>query len=144
MQVKKQSAQLVKTRNYPGCGSKPIRWIVDDASNLFNGKPAGDQPTKGSILDPPKFGRGPKGEVWEFFDLIPTLLESCKAILSAEPVFVLLTAYAIKSSALTLHGAMAEMMRGKSGSTRGGRIGYLRKLSKTVDFKFYLCEVGME
>jgi 23S rRNA (cytosine1962-C5)-methyltransferase len=41
----------------------------------------------GIILDPPKFGRGPKGEVWEFYKFLPELLKGCQQILSPDSVF---------------------------------------------------------
>ncbi len=89
---------------------KPIRWIVDDALKFTQREARRGSFYDGIILDPPKFGRGPKGEVWEFFDLIPDLLDACRHVLSPTPEFLVLTAYAVKSSALTLHGAVKEMM----------------------------------
>jgi 23S rRNA (cytosine1962-C5)-methyltransferase len=119
---KKAITSARENQELSGLESRSIRWIVDDALKFVQREARRGSTYEGLILDPPKFGRGPKGEVWEFFDLIPTLLESCRAILSTEPVFVLLTAYAIKSSALTLHGAMTEMMRGKQGSLQVGEL----------------------
>ena len=74
------------------------------------------------ILDPPKFGRGPKGEVWEFYKLIPELLQPAARCSAEQPRFVLLTAYAVKASALTLHYALEEMMAGCHGQTDAGEI----------------------
>jgi 23S rRNA (cytosine1962-C5)-methyltransferase len=76
----------------------------------------------GLILDPPKFGRGPKGEVWEFYKLLPALLQDCREVLSDRPLFVVLTAYAVKASALTLHYAVDEMMRSWPGSVSAGEV----------------------
>jgi len=58
-------------------------------SSLCSVKLARGSRYDGVILDPPKFGRGPKGEVWEFYKLIPQLLQYCRAVLSEEP-FVLI------------------------------------------------------
>jgi 23S rRNA (cytosine1962-C5)-methyltransferase len=76
----------------------------------------------GLILDPPKFGRGPKGEVWEFFELMPRLFTACRAVLSPRPLFVVITAYAIRASALSLHYSLAEMMNDFSGSITSGEL----------------------
>lgn len=101
---------------------KPIRWIIDDALKFVEREVRRSAEYDGLILDPPKFGRGPKGEVWEFYKLIPTLLQACRQILSDRPRFVLLTAYAVKASALTLYYAMQEMMAGCIGQTSAGEI----------------------
>jgi 23S rRNA (cytosine1962-C5)-methyltransferase len=76
----------------------------------------------GIILDPPKFGRGPKGEVWEFYKLIPELLEACRRILTPNPLFVVITAYAVKASPVTLYQAMDEMMAAHKGRVMAGEL----------------------
>ena len=55
---------------------KPIRWIVDDALKFVQRQARRSTKYDGIILDPPKFGRGPKGEVWEIYKSLPTLLEA--------------------------------------------------------------------
>jgi 23S rRNA (cytosine1962-C5)-methyltransferase len=77
---------------------------------------------EGLILDPPKFGRGPQGEVWEFFDLLPVLLKECRAVLSPQPLFVALTAYAIRASALSLYYSLQEMLAGLHGKLSAGEL----------------------
>lgn len=101
---------------------KPIRWIVDDALKFTQREARRENYYDGIILDPPKFGRGPKGEVWEFFDLIPDLLSACRQVLSPKPLFIVMTAYAVKSSALTLHGAIKEMMTDHKGDIQVGEL----------------------
>ncbi len=76
----------------------------------------------GIILDPPKFGRGPKGELWEFYKLLPTLLELCRQVLSQHPLFLILTAYAVKASSLTLYNAVHSVMSTFKGSTTYGEL----------------------
>ncbi len=105
-----------------GLSQRPIRWIVDDALKFVQREGRRGAHYDGLILDPPKFGRGPKGEVWEFYKLIPMLLQACRGVLSPSPCFVALTAYAVKASALTLYYAMQEMMQGKGGITTAGEI----------------------
>ncbi len=101
---------------------RSVRWIIDDALKFVQREVRRGVTYDGLILDPPKFGRGPKGEVWEFYKLIPELLSAVRQVLSAEPRFVLLTAYAIKASALTLHIAMQDMMSGYSGAVEAGEL----------------------
>jgi 23S rRNA (cytosine1962-C5)-methyltransferase len=101
----------------------PIRWILDDAMKFVLREQRRNSSYDGIILDPPKFGRGPKGEVWEFYKFLPDLLEACRAILSPEPLFVQLTAYAVKASAVTMYYAIREMMSSFTGTTSAGEIG---------------------
>ena len=105
-----------------GLSERPVRWIVDDALKFVEREARRSARYEGLILDPPKFGRGPKGEVWEFYKLIPELLQACRRVLAEKPRFVLLTAYAVKASALTLYYAVEEMMSGCQGQTSAGEI----------------------
>jgi 23S rRNA (cytosine1962-C5)-methyltransferase len=105
-----------------GLEDRQVRWMVDDALKFVQREARRGASYDGLILDPPKFGRGPKGEVWEFYKLIPELLAACRQVLSQQPRFILLTAYAVKASALTLHTALDEMMSGFSGKTEAGEL----------------------
>jgi 23S rRNA (cytosine1962-C5)-methyltransferase len=105
-----------------GLGEKPVRWIVDDALKFVQREARRGTTYDGIILDPPKFGRGPKGEVWEFYRLLPALLEACTQILSRQPLFLILTAYAVKASSLTLYYALQESLRGKTGLLSAGEL----------------------
>ena len=110
-----------------GIDSSSIRWIVDDAVKFVQREARRGSFYDGIILDPPKFGRGPKGEVWEFYKLLPTLLNTCKEVLTPSPLFILLTAYAVKASSVTLKQAVEEMMQSFHGTTTAGEIGILEK-----------------
>jgi 23S rRNA (cytosine1962-C5)-methyltransferase len=101
---------------------RPIRWIVDDALKFVQREIRRQVKYDGIILDPPKFGRGPKGEVWEFFDLMPRLLEACRQVLSPSPLFTVITAYAIRASALSLHYSLGDMMKDQAGSITSGEL----------------------
>ena len=74
------------------------------------------------ILDPPKFGRGPKGEVWKLEDMLPELLQKVKKVLSDKPLFVIVTSYATDSSALALGYALSETMQDFPGNTECGEL----------------------
>jgi len=101
---------------------RPIRWIVDDALKFVRREERRGNHYEGLILDPPKFGRGPKGEVWEFFELMPNLLEACHAVLSPKPLFIVITAYAIQASALSLYYGLQEVMAGFGGTISAGEL----------------------
>jgi 23S rRNA (cytosine1962-C5)-methyltransferase len=101
---------------------KPIRWLVDDASKFVAREGRRGSYYDGLILDPPKFGRGPKGEVWEFFKLMPELLQSCRGLLTPKPLFIVLTAYAVAASATTLYYSLSDIFSGLGGSLAAGEL----------------------
>jgi 23S rRNA (cytosine1962-C5)-methyltransferase len=105
-----------------GLFDRPIRWIVDDALKFVQREARRNLKYDGLILDPPKFGRGPKGEVWEFYKLIPALLETCRKIMSPQAKFVVLTAYAVKASSVTLYYSLKEMMTQWKGQVEAGEV----------------------
>jgi 23S rRNA (cytosine1962-C5)-methyltransferase len=73
--------------------SRPIRWIVDDAPAFVKREARRQNLYNAIILDPPAFGRGPRGEIWKTEELLPELLSACASVLSASPTFVLLNLY---------------------------------------------------
>jgi 23S rRNA (cytosine1962-C5)-methyltransferase len=101
---------------------KTIRWIVDDALKFVQREARRGSQYEGIILDPPKFGRGPKGEVWEIYKSLPILLEACRSVLSDDPLFVVMTVYAVRASALHIGYALAEMTRSFNGTTDQGEL----------------------
>ncbi|HJR82029.1 MAG TPA: class I SAM-dependent methyltransferase [Anaerolineales bacterium] len=101
---------------------KPIRWIVDDALKFVQREARRGVKYDGIILDPPKFGRGPKGEVWEVYKSLPNLLEACRECLSKDPLFVVTTLYAVRASAIHVAQAMEDMMHGFGGKIEMGEL----------------------
>jgi 23S rRNA (cytosine1962-C5)-methyltransferase len=101
---------------------KPIRWIVDDALKFVHREARRGVKYDGIILDPPKFGRGPKGEVWEVYKSLPNLFEACHACLSNHPLFVVTTIYAVRASAIHVAQALDEMMSGYGGKVESGEL----------------------
>jgi 23S rRNA (cytosine1962-C5)-methyltransferase len=89
---------------------KPIRWIVDDAQKFAAREARRGRRYDGILLDPPKYGRGPKGEVWELFAALPEMLAICRDLLKPEGSFLILTAYAIRASFLSLHRLCEETL----------------------------------
>lgn len=105
-----------------GLADAPIRWIVDDAAKFVAREGRRGRTYDLILLDPPKFGRGPNGEVWQLFEHVAALLSACRDILSARPVGVVLTAYAVRASFYALHGLMGEAMRGLGGTVESGEL----------------------
>lgn len=89
---------------------KPIRWIIDDALKFVKREERRGNFYDGIIMDPPKFGRGPKGEVWQFEKDFPNLLDASKKILSNNPLFFLTTAYTVPISPITLGNMVSEIV----------------------------------
>lgn len=105
-----------------GLSEKPVRWIVDDALKFVQREGRRGAKYDGIYLDPPKFGRGPKGEVWEVYRSLPELLGACRDVLSKQPLFVVVTVYAVKASALHLAQALEGVLRGWGGSLDCGEL----------------------
>lgn len=112
---KKAISQARENQALTHLDSASIRWIVDDAIKFVRREARRGVEYGGIILDPPKFGRGPKGEVWEFFNMLPVLLREIRPLVSGNSRFLVITAYAIRASALTLYYALDEMLAGLHG-----------------------------
>ncbi len=119
---KKSVAWARENQELSGLGKKPIRWIVDDALKFVEREARRGTKYDGILLDPPKFGRGPKGEVWEVYKSLPDLFSACKAVLSGDPLFVVATVYAVRASALHVGQALEEMMHGSRGELERGEL----------------------
>jgi len=119
---KRALAWAKENQHISGLADAPIRWIVDDAFKFVQREIRRANRYDGLILDPPKFGRGPKGEVWEFYKVLPALLENCRELLSKDAVFVILTAYAVKASSISLYEAMNSYFSSKAGKIICGEL----------------------
>ncbi len=117
---KKSVAQARVNAELSGMTDRPVRWIVDDAAKFAAREVRRGKLYDGIILDPPKFGRGPEGEVWRLEDHLPGLLADCRALLSADSKFLFLTVYAVRMSSLALAGLMNELFADLPGSIEHG------------------------
>lgn len=100
-----------------GMADRPIRWIVDDAAKFAAREVRRGRRYDGIILDPPKYGRGPDGEIWKLEEDLPGLIADCRKLLDANSRFLVLTVYAVRMSAL----AIGELLDQALGDL-GGRI----------------------
>ncbi|MBP7768751.1 class I SAM-dependent methyltransferase [Candidatus Woesebacteria bacterium] len=105
-----------------GLDDRSIRWILDDVVTFVQREVKRGVKYDGIILDPPVYGHGPNGERWEFKSSLPELLRLCQEILSEKPLFVLINAYAVSTSAVTLENLLADMMMDKGGSLSSGEL----------------------
>ncbi len=105
-----------------GLDAVPIRWICDDAVKFCEREVRRGSLYDGILLDPPKFGRGPDGEVWNLFDDLPHLVDLCRRILSPKPDFVILTAYSIRASFLACHELMGDVFGDLPGTLDSGEL----------------------
>jgi 23S rRNA (cytosine1962-C5)-methyltransferase len=119
---KKSVAWARQNQELSGLGDVPIRWIVDDALKFVEREGRRGVKYDGILLDPPKFGRGPKGEVWEVFKSLPVILQACRRVLRENPLFVVLTVYAVKLPAIHAYNVLAEMMEGFGGNLECGEL----------------------
>ena len=74
-------------------GDAPIRWIVDDCVKFVEREIRRGNHYDAIIMDPPSYGRGPKGEIWKIEDKIYPLVKLCAQLLSKEPLFFLINSY---------------------------------------------------
>jgi 23S rRNA (cytosine1962-C5)-methyltransferase len=101
---------------------RPIRWICEDARRYVQREARRGAQYDGIILDPPKYGRGPGGEVWRLFEDLPELARLCAALLSPTASFIVLNAYAARISGIALAHLLAAEMAGRGGHIDWGEL----------------------
>ncbi|WP_374405953.1 class I SAM-dependent methyltransferase [Pelagerythrobacter sp.] len=117
---KKSVAQARENAALSGMEDRPIRWLVDDAAKFAAREVRRERRYDGIILDPPKFGRGPGGEVWRLEEGLPGLVGDCRQLLDDESRFLFLTVYAVRMSSLALGGLLAERFADLPGTIEHG------------------------
>ncbi|WP_082733753.1 class I SAM-dependent methyltransferase [Polycladidibacter hongkongensis] len=132
-----------------GMEDLPIRWICDDAMKFVQREVRRGNTYDGIILDPPKYGRGPKGEVWDFFESMPEMMAALRQILSPNARFMILTSYAIRASFLASHALMQEYLAGLPGQIESGELAIREKaggrlLSTSLFSRWSAPEEGKE
>jgi 23S rRNA (cytosine1962-C5)-methyltransferase len=99
----------------------PIRWILDDARKFVAREVRRGNRYHVILIDPPKFGRGPDGELWDVFAHLAPLLRDCSALLAGRAALVL-TTYAIRASALATDSLMRDCLAGRAGTVESGEL----------------------
>ncbi len=106
-----------------GMSDKPIRWIIDDAMKFAAREVRRGKRYDGIILDPPKYGRGPDGEVWKLEDGLPQLIGECRKLLDENSRFLFLTVYAVRMSALAIGELVRQHFADLGGTVECGELG---------------------
>jgi 23S rRNA (cytosine1962-C5)-methyltransferase len=105
-----------------GMADLPIRWLVDDAAKFTAREVRRGKRYDGIILDPPKYGRGPEGEVWRLEEDLSGLVANCRALVDERSAFVFLTVYAIRMSALAIGELMQQVFGDLPGKVECGEL----------------------
>jgi len=110
-----------------GIEDAPIRWILDDAVKYARREIRRNSLYDAIILDPPSFGRGPKGEIWKVEEQIAELMGLVKELLTEMPLFVVVTMYNLEASALMVQNLVSSTM--KKGICSSGELALAHKHS---------------
>lgn len=111
-----------ENQNLSGLDDRTIRWIADDAMKFIAREQRRGNQYDAIVLDPPKFGRGPKNETWRFEEDFPDLLDGVCALLSPDPLFVIVTAYAVRLSYLAIAQSLSDRVHELGGTLQAGEM----------------------
>ncbi|MFM7084120.1 MAG: class I SAM-dependent methyltransferase [Hyphomicrobium sp.] len=109
-----------------------IRWMLDDAKKFVARELRRGKTYHFILIDPPKFGRGPNGEVWDLFRDLPEFLIQCKGLLCDQKSAFILTVYAIRASVLSFDQLVREVMRKNGGIFDSGELALLSESGKAL------------
>lgn len=123
LDASKKAIQWAKdNQNESRMDDKPIRWICDDAKEFVARELRRGNTYDGIILDPPKFGRGPDGERWQLEEDLAPFMADCAKLLSPDAKFMILTAYAMRLSSISLASIMTDVTQGRQGQIDNGEL----------------------
>ena len=105
-----------------GLGACPVRWLVDDVQKFVAREVRRGVKYHGIILDPPSFGRGPKGETWKIEEMLPPLLDDLAKLLAEDYAFVLLSSHSAGYTPLALTNLLADLHTGAGGELSAGEM----------------------
>jgi 23S rRNA (cytosine1962-C5)-methyltransferase len=105
-----------------GLVDRPIRWMVDDATKFTAREVRRGRRYDGILLDPPKFGRGPTGEVWRLEENLAPLLIDCRKLLDENSRYLVLTVYAVRMSALAIGELVKQTLSDLGGTVEMGEM----------------------
>lgn len=121
-----------------GLDDRPIRWICEDARRYVQREVRRGNRYDGIILDPPKYGRGPDGEIWKLFENLPELAGLCAELLSESASFLLLNAYAERISGAALAGLLSDKLADRGGEIEWGELALTQEDgTREIGMSFY-------
>lgn len=106
-----------------GLASTSVRWIVDDCVKFVEREIRRGKTYDAIIMDPPSYGRGPKGEIWKIEETVYPLLVSCSRLLGENPLFFLLNSYTTGLQPGVLAYMLGAVMKSYGGRVEAGEIG---------------------
>ena len=115
-----------------GLGEKSVRYIIDDVTKFVQREIRRGNKYDAIIMDPPSYGRGKNGEVWQFEHNISDLVELCKDVLTENPLFFLINSYTTGISSKVLENILYLNLKMKNGKISSGEVGLPMKASKLV------------
>ena len=115
-----------------GLRDRPVRFIIDDVIKFVQREIRRERKYDAIIMDPPSYGRGKNGEVWQFENNISDLVELCTKVLSDDPLFFLINSYTTGISSKVLENILYLNMKNVKGTISSGEIGLPMKDSKLV------------
>ena len=139
---KKAIAQAFENRDACGLQDTSIRFITDDANGFVAREIRRQRTYDGIIMDPPKYGRGPKGETWRIEHDLPLLLEQANNLLSCDALFLVLTIYAIRASSVAAHFALADALKNRHGSIEAGELAIEESFMPGQDTRRYVSQAN--
>lgn len=105
-----------------GLSEKYARIIIDDCLKFTAREIKRGVKYDGVIMDPPVYGHGPNGEKWSFSKDFPRLLDNVSQILSSNPLFVIVNAYAVSSSSVSLANMLNDKLKQLNGNITNGEL----------------------
>lgn len=106
-----------------GLENAPIRWLVDDCTKFVEREIRRGNHYDGIIMDPPSYGRGPKGEIWKIEEAIHPLIKLCSQLLSENPLFFLVNSYTTGLAPAVLTYMIATELKSCGGHVESQEIG---------------------
>jgi 23S rRNA (cytosine1962-C5)-methyltransferase len=119
---KKSVGAAKENARLSGLGERPIRWMVDDAAKFTAREARRGRRYDGIVLDPPKYGRGPAGEIWRLEEDLPGLIADCRKLLDENGRFLVLTVYAVRMSPLSLGETLRQALADLGGELECGEM----------------------
>jgi len=121
--AKGMNAQAKDNVTLSGLADAPHRILADDVMKFVQREERRGNLYDGIIMDPPVFGRGPKGELWKLEDRLYELVTATAAILTPNPLFMLVNAYTAGLSPAVYGNILQIASSGSSGRTSFGEVG---------------------
>lgn len=106
-----------------GLADRPVRWLVDDCVKFVEREIRRGNHYDGIIMDPPSYGRGPKGEIWKIEDSVFPFIKLCEKLLSDDPLFFLVNSYTTGLAPAVLTYMLSVALKERGGRAEASEIG---------------------